>query len=1372
MTTITGNSSSSLSNLAVQNTAAAVQPVKITATNTSSPTISTKNSSTVSISPPAVAKLATTATLVPMTVAQVLAPNATIPANTVIKDTTANIKANLSALAGLSGISNVSSITLSDTKAGTISVARSDLTGDLSDANNVTPSLVVLRKITSSYTLNVTGMTVSDALTLKTPAKATTLTVGISDTLDNVMSNLTSLQAAAKVKAISGITLPSTTAGSAKPVLSITAAQLKANPDVLATIKGDYDLTITGVAAADALTTAGNADKVLKASGALSAQATIAISDTSANLVKNIATLETLATAGRLTSITVSDGKALSLTETQIKADSHFLATQFTSATNIEATNVTAADVLTVQSIVNGNNALTLTKESISDTALNIQANLDSLEISIKNSTIPSASNTFTISSIGVTDKGSITLYNSTLVNDIDALKVLTGKYTLNVTDINVADALALKTPSKDATLALSVKDTAANISGNWDKLQTLAKGKTLSAINVTDSTSSLLAMTSAQLKADADALKLVGGDYKLSVTGVAAADVTKVLTTKNIYSVEVKDTAANILKNLASIQTAVTAAKIQNVVITDASNPSLSIDNIFALTTTLPNVTLAAGVKFNIKDTASNIIAHARYDNGDVLKNAGTIILSDKTTPTLTLADAITLKGITNLDKAAKYNIADGGSTIANQAAIADETVLSGASKVVTAHVLSVAQYAALAKSKNFDPKTVYIIQDTTQNVITQANTAGDKILSGASSVVIQDTAGSITGNLSALQSLANNQKLTNINLIDSGTPSLNLTTSQIASSLPLLGKIVSSFNPGNGVGFQPSNAATSLTPWSAPAAVTIAPNSYNFRTYERPINNGSILANVSMDTSQLNVDGPRSAALYLTPQDGLGNSGASVKVADIKTTLPNGYGPQNGGIFTINFASSGNGTAASKNMQAIVWMDLQSDGTYTLKGRTYTVSTTGIANDPNSASVVFNGDAQTLVSGISSKLANFNWTNINVANNTNMCFEYETLDDVDTSKKNAYEASFSISSDFKTFNQLSTASFTSGANAGAILIAPLMDAKATTGEISNGNNGQATFVYEATQNGQTGLVFNDLSSQSGLIQNTRFLPLGSAADNIKLNTINNIPLTDPSVSSTYWMNQMIGITGSSTDPVTGDKNNFAKFIKLNSWLPANSTDPNMTPLAVTTINLPNKAGGMWNCNTNYNTSMWAFQEGNTAHAVQVDGNGKVISDDKITLPPGSVLDRIRNTNDTNTSMFELLWREPDIANPGANIIKYQIFDIRNNAPQYVIDNTSNTLSYLAGAAGNDTMQGRGAGVNIFSGGAGNDTIAGGTSGQDIVSYTGKSTDYSIKLDPNDVTKIIVSDLRVGSPDGTDTLSGISKLRFSDTVIDCASIK
>ena len=1522
--------------------------VKTTTIAAPTPTISTKNSSTVAISPPATAKLigAASTTPAPLTAAQLLALTGDIPTNTVIKDTAANISANLKALGALTSIGNVASITLSDTKAGTITVARTDLTGDLSSTSNADANLTVLKKITSSYTLNVTGLTASDAITLKSPAKSATLSLSISDSVDNITANLTALQTAAKAKSVATIAITSATSPTPKPTLTITAAQLKASTELLATIKGDYDLTITGVVAADAVTVAGNADKVLKASGSISTQAKITISDTSANLVKNIAPLELAATAGRLTSITVSDGKALVLTETQIKTDSHFLATTFTSNATVEATDVAAADVSSVQSLVNANSNLTLTKESIADTAANIQTNLDNLEAGVKAGGIipttptisqtppaplgpnqvynpanghvyeyvahgtiswdaakseansktycgvngylvnitsqaeldfiensvapggPNSLNTFIggalvsgstskwqwvdgpekgtvfwdngpvegqfaswdtqngypntgrdepvlginnygipkfgtealtgyngfiveysgfntnptptpnpkinpiISSITATDKGSITVSNSTLIKDIDALKVLSGKYTLNVTDISVSDAMALKAPSKDATLAISVKDTAANVAANWDKLQSAAKAKTLTAITVTDSASSLLSMTAAQLKADADALKLVAGDYKLAVTGVAAADVAKTLTTKNIYSVEVKDTAANILKNLATIQTAVTAAKIQNVVITDATNPSLSINDIFALTTSLPNVTLGAGVKFNVKDTASNIIAHARVDIGDVIKNSGTVAITDKTTPNLTLADAITLKGITNLDKTTKYNVTDGGNAIANQASVTNDAILSGATKVTTAQIFSVAQYTALSNSKSFDQKTTYIIQDTSQNIIKQSNITGDKILSGASSVIIQDTAGSVTANLAALQTLANSQKLTNINLTDSGTPALNLTATQISSSALLLGKITSSFNAGNGVGFQPGNSVTSLTPWSAPATVNIAPNSFNFRTYERPINNGSILANVTMDAGQLTVDGPRSAALYLTPQDGLGNSGVPVKVADMKTSLPNGYGPPNGAIYTINFASSGNGTSASKNMQAVVWMDLQSDGTYSLKARTYTVSTTGIANDPNSASVTFNGDPQTLVSGISSKLANFNWSNINVANNTNMCFEYETLDATDPTKKNAYEASFAISSDYKIFNQLSTIAQTSGENAGALLIAPLMDAKALTSELSNGNNGQATFVYESTQNGQTGLVFNDLSSQNGIVQNPRFLPLGNSSDNIKLNAINSIPLTDPSGTSTYWMNQMIGVTGTSVDSVTGDKSNFVKFIKLNSWLPANSSDPNMTPLAVTTINLPNKPGGMWNCNTNYNTSMWAFQEGSSAHVVQVDGNGKIISDDKITLPPGAILDRIRNTNSTNTNMFELLWRETDPNNVGANIIKYQLYDLRGNAPQYVIDNTGNTLSYLAGAAGNDTLQGRGAGVNVFSGGAGNDTIISGTSGKDIASYTGKSSDYSIKLDPNDLTKIIVSDLRSGSPDGTDTLIGINKIRFSDTVIDASSIK
>ena len=777
----------------VSNTASTVAATTTAVKTTTAPTISTTNSSTVKVSSAAltVAKAPTVAT--PMSVAQILAAGANIPANTVIKDTAANISTNLKALGALTTFSNVSSITLSDTKAGTISIVRTDIAGDLSDPQNTDPNLAVLKKITSSYTLNVSGLNVSDALILKSPAKTATLSLSISDTVDNIAASLTALQTAAKAKSIAGIAIPPATAGLPKANLSITAAQLKASPELLATIKGDYDLTITGVAAADAVTAAGNADKVLKASGSGSTQSKVAISDTSANLVKSIAALETAATAGRLTSITVSDGKALVLTEAQIKADSHFLATQFTSNTTVEATAVAAADVLTVQSLVNANGKLTLTKESIADTAANIQSNLDNLEAAVKAPTLPSASNTFTIANIGITDKGSITVTNSTLVNDIDALKVLTGKYTLNVTDITVSDALALKAPSKDATLAISVKDTAANIAANWDKLQAAVKAKTITAITVTDSASSLLSISAAQLKSDADALKVVTGDYKLSVTGVAAADVAKTLTTKNIYSVEVKDTVTNILKNLPSIQTAVTAAKIQNVVITDATNPALSISDIFALTTTLPNVTLASGVKFNVKDTAHMIIAHRRDDIGDVLKNAGTVTLTDKTPPNLTLADAITLKGIANLTAGTKYNVADGGAVIAAQAALAGETVLSGAASVSINKNFTIADAKAIAGIKTLAKGTVYSIADTADNVLAQSAVAGDKILSGANTVTVVDTSAKIIAKLDQLEVLAKAGKIADIKFTDTPSAALDITQVQLVKDAEAIGKIVS---------------------------------------------------------------------------------------------------------------------------------------------------------------------------------------------------------------------------------------------------------------------------------------------------------------------------------------------------------------------------------------------------------------------------------------------------------------------------------------------------------------------------------------------------------------------------------------------------
>ncbi len=81
-----------------------------------------------------------------------------------------------------------------------------------------------------------------------------------------------------------------------------------------------------------------------------------------------------------------------------------------------------------------------------------------------------------------------------------------------------------------------------------------------------------------------------------------------------------------------------------------------------------------------------------------------------------------------------------------------------------------------------------------------------------------------------------------------------------------------------------------------------------------------------------------------------------------------------------------------------------------------------------------------------------------------------------------------------------------------------------------------------------------------------------------------------------------------------------------------------------------------------------------------------------------------------------------------------------------------------LAGSDFNDILTGDGA-ANFFYSGSGDDVING-ANGADAVFYFGAASDYSVveQLDGS----IKVTDLRLGSPDGVDTLTGIESLRFS----------
>ncbi len=99
------------------------------------------------------------------------------------------------------------------------------------------------------------------------------------------------------------------------------------------------------------------------------------------------------------------------------------------------------------------------------------------------------------------------------------------------------------------------------------------------------------------------------------------------------------------------------------------------------------------------------------------------------------------------------------------------------------------------------------------------------------------------------------------------------------------------------------------------------------------------------------------------------------------------------------------------------------------------------------------------------------------------------------------------------------------------------------------------------------------------------------------------------------------------------------------------------------------------------------------------------------------------------------------------------------NQSNQYVIVNVNDIQGeLLSGINEQDTLKG-GLGNDVFQGNGGNDTIDGG-SDFDIATYSGNFSDYSFSVANKIVT---VTDNRLSTNDGIDTLLNIEKLTFSD---------
>ena len=138
---------------------------------------------------------------------------------------------------------------------------------------------------------------------------------------------------------------------------------------------------------------------------------------------------------------------------------------------------------------------------TVSDSASNILANLNNLQAGI-NAGIH-------ITNIAVTDFSPLTVLESQLITDSGALGLLTGNYSLSVTNV-LAEHAASVISSNSNISSLAIVDTSAHIAANIDSLQT-ANSK-IASITVSDPLS--MSLTSLQIISDSSVLSKVVGLY------------------------------------------------------------------------------------------------------------------------------------------------------------------------------------------------------------------------------------------------------------------------------------------------------------------------------------------------------------------------------------------------------------------------------------------------------------------------------------------------------------------------------------------------------------------------------------------------------------------------------------------------------------------------------------------------------------------------------------------------------------------------------------------------------------------------------------------------------------------------------------------
>jgi hypothetical protein len=610
------------------------------------------------------------------------------------------------------------------------------------------------------------------------------------------------------------------------------------------------------------------------------------------------------------------------------------------------------------------------TEVSITDTAANIGTELDYLQ---------SLAAAGQLASITVSNPGTpIPVSPTQLTSDAGALALISGSYSLDVEGVTVAQAATIAAESHVASV--SVYDSAANVSGGLDGLETLAAAGKLGSIALTDPTSPVpvITLTEAQLTSDATALADISGTYGLGVTNVAAADAATIAAEAHVTSVSVSDTAGNVTTHIAALETLATAGSLASIALTGTPTLTLSAAtaaaNADALSLLTGTFTLA------VSDSAANVAAN--IDALGTLAAEGVltaVAFTDSGTPTLSITgtqaqnDSAIFSVITT-----PFSVTLTSDTVASFTSSGDTVSLSGSDNVVTlagasSHVSDSGTGTdnTLTLSGGSDTATVNDSGDaatlagTSESATVYAGSASAAI-SGTSDTVTVAGAGStasVSGSSDTVNATGNDDVLSDTSAASGNTFNLNgnyetatlagasetATTSGADEAVTLSGSSDTVTDAGAGhSSFTVSGTDSTAAVGSYDSTVSITGSNSS-----ATLTGSSDSGNVSGNNDTLTLNGPIESATVTGSNATVNDNGGPVTVSGATDAVTLG------GDYSSATLSGTGDTATVTGFADQVTID-ETDGTVTLTGASTYCTVT--LNDPG-ATVTDNGTNNTVV-------------------------------------------------------------------------------------------------------------------------------------------------------------------------------------------------------------------------------------------------------------------------------------------------------------------------------------------------------------------------------------------------------------------------